>query len=131
MVYKVVDRYESAEDTTICRLGQSSKECDSLVYGCLIKGLRSLELLPKRLKASQVQLSVKEFADDLRSLKCFMYPGSGKHYNSNHGGYYETISHSNCAFTLAFENQIGGIIGQTDPSGVLEVHLTHIKEQKK
>lgn len=133
MCYGLVDRYESTtlmapEDTTICTLrDQSPNECDSLVYGCLIKGLQSLKLFPKRAEASEVESSVMAFADKLRSLRCFEYPFP---YNSH--GYYNHngISHSRCSFTLAFADQINAIIGQEEPSGVLEEHLTHLNEQK-
>ncbi|KAF6235845.1 hypothetical protein HO173_006040 [Letharia columbiana] len=133
MCYGLVDRYESTtlmapEDTTICtRRGHSPNGCDSLVYGCLIKGLQSLKLFPKRAEASDVESSVMAFADKLRSLRCLEYPvpDNGHGYYSNNG-----ISHSRCGFTLAFANQIKAIIGQEEPSGVLEEHLTHLNEQK-
>ena len=66
------------------------------------------------------------FAHKLRSLRCFEYPVP---YNG-HGYYGNGISHSKCGFTLAFADQIKAIIGQEEPSGVLEEHLTHINEQK-
>ena len=128
MCYKLVDQYQSTTlltpgDTTVCtRGGQFSQACDSLVYGCLIKGLKSLELFPKPAKASEVELSVMVFADSLRSLKCFTCPDS---FRRDH--YY----HSGCSFTHTFASQIGVIIGRKEPSGVLEEHLRHIAEQKK
>ncbi len=128
MCYKLVDQYESTTlldpgDTTVCtRGGVFSQVCDSLVYGCLIKGLKSLGLFPKHAKASEVEPSVMAFADILRSLKCLTCPDSY---------YRDQYSHSSCSFTNTFANQIGVIIGQKEPSGVLEEHLTHIAEQKK
>lgn len=132
MCYKLVDQYEATTrgDTTMCTSGQPSEECDSLVYGCLIRGLQRLELLPERAKASQIESSVTDCADKLRSLKCFAYPD--RHYNRD---YYNncssTQSHSTCIFTLAFADQIRAIIDGKEPSGVHEAHLTHICEQKK
>lgn len=135
MCYKLLDRYESSTmgtpgSTTICTHGQSSQECDSLVYGLLIKCLQSLNLFPKRATASEVESSVVAFADKLRSLKCFTYPDG----NPN-GPYYHYqgtwTSHASCDFTLAFAHQIQTIVSEEEPSGVLEAHLTHINEQKK
>lgn len=139
MCYKLLDQYESSTlvapgDTSICTCGQSSKECDTLVYGCLIKGLRSLKLFPERAKVNEVELSVVAFADKLRSLECFAYPvvlqndPYGYRYGRHPMG---QGSHSSCGFTLAFANHIKVIIGQEEPSGVLEAHLTHLHEQKK
>ncbi len=138
MCYKLVDQYESTTvlapgDTTVCtRGGEFSQTCDSLVYGCLIKGLKSLELFPEHANASKVESSVMVFADRLRSLKCFTCPDSyshGQYYGGFHGD--RVWSHSSCSFTHTFANQIGVIIGQKEPSGVLEEHLRHIGEQKK
>ena len=131
--YRLVDRYESTSlgDTTVCARAHSSKECDALVYGCLIKGLQSLDLFPKRATASEIELSVVAFADELRSLTCFAYPSSYRFDSFN--GYYsaDPVSHSDCGFTVAFANQIRAVIGQKEPSGVLEAHLAHIDEQKE
>lgn len=130
MCYKLVDQYESATagGSTICTYGNSSEECESLVYGCLIKGLKSLKLFPKRATVSEVESSVVALADKLRSLKCFAYPGDRKdpYYGYQGNG----TSHSSCGFTLAFADQIKTIGGE-EPSGVLEEHLTHINEQRK
>lgn len=134
MCYKLVDRYESTApgNDTICTCGQSSKECDSLVYGCLIRGLQSLELFPERAKASQVESSVIAFADKLRSLQCFAYPDRRIHNPCNFHDYDKNPSHSSCSFTFEIAEQIEAIIDQKEePSGVLEAHLTHIGEQKK
>lgn len=125
MCYQCVDQYESTNgDATVCKRGQSSKECDSLVYGCLIRGLRSLELFPEHAKAWQIEWSVTAFADKLHALRCFAYP-------YNYSGHHNNQSHSSCSFTLAFADQIEAILDQKEPSGVLEAHLTHIGEQKK
>lgn len=122
MCYKLLDLYESG--TLVCTRAQSTRECDSLVYGCLIKGLQRLELLPRRVKASEIDSSVTVFAGDLRSLECFTYP---EPYRNRQVDY----SHLVCGFRDAFADQISAILGQEEPSGVLEEHLTHINEQKK
>ena len=118
MCYKLVEQYESTT-TYLCTQIQSRAECDSLVYGCLIKGLRSLNLSPKRAEVSEVGASVKAFADSLRSLACFVLPHSAN----------RAASHINCKFTLTFANQIKSIVDQKEPSGVLGTHLAHINEQ--
>ena len=135
MCYKLLDCYESstlvtAGSTTVCMMGHSSQECDSLVYGCLIKGLQSLKLFPKRVEVSEVEASVAAFARKLRSLKCFEYPDSHSTYQRRYDSY-ETVTHSECGFTLAFADQIKAIIGGKEPSGVLDEHLAHIDEQKE
>ena len=119
MCYNLVDHYELAT-TSICTQDQFGFECDSLVYGCLIKGLRSLNLFPKRTKVSEVKASVTAFADSLRSLTCFTLP----RVPYDQYGY-----HDHCSFTVGFAGQIENVIGQEEPSGVLEAHLAHINEQ--
>ena len=128
MCYKLVDQYEST-DTYLCAQSQSRGECDSLVYGCLIKGLRSLNLSPKRAEVSEVEASVKVFADKLRSLTCYMFPRERGSYDQYYGSYKQDVYHDNCSFTLAFAKQIDNIIDRKEPSGVLEAHLAHIQEQ--
>ena len=119
----------------MCTRSQSSKECDSLVYGCLIRGLQNLNLYPKRVKASEVKSSVTAFANKLRSLDCFTYPQSNSNHSNSYLGYREydddEASHSDCSFTLAFAVQVNAIIDQKEALGVLEAHLTHVGEQKK
>lgn len=129
MCYKLVDRYESTTlvaNTTVCTHDKSQEECDSLVYGCLIKGLQGLKLFPRRVEASEVQSSVAAFTIELRSLKCFTYPAS------THGDYYRGHrSHLGCEFPHKFAEQSEVIVGRKEQSGVLEPHLIHIEEQKK
>ena len=134
MCYELVDQYQSTTsagpgETTICKQDTSCLECDSLVYGCLIKGLQSLELFPERVTVSKIESSVNALADKLRSLKCYVYPDSYNGKRSRH--YYDDgeTTHSSCSFTFAFSEQIDSIINQKEPSGVLEAHLAHINEQ--
>ena len=139
MCYKLVDQYQSTTSAgpggfTICKRSNSCLECDSLVYGCLIKGLQSLELFPERVKVSKIESSVNAFADKLRSLTCYVYPDN---HHSNHRALYfhdeydddGVIGHSSCTFTLAFAKEISSIIDRNEPSGVLGAHLAHIDEQ--
>ena len=135
MCYKLVDQYESTT-TSICTQGQSGLECDSLVYGCLIKGLRSLNLYPKRAEVSEVKQSVVAFDDSLRSLTCLVLPRGLKRSHDSmyasykaYDSYNEDVHHSNCSFTLAFAKEISSIIDRKEPSGVLEAHLAHIHEK--
>lgn len=132
MCYKLVGQHEGAilGDTAICTRGQFSEECDSLTYGCLIRGLQGLELFPERAKACQIALSVTTFADQLRSLNCFTYSARCDHHRHYYAGHHNEL-HSSCSFALAFADQIQAIIDHKEPSGVLEEHLTHIGEQKK
>ena len=83
---------------------------------------------------SELELSVMALADKLRSLECFAYPDIYRKnsYDYRFSGHpVSQGSHSSCGFALAFTNQIEVIIGQKEPSGVLEAHLTHLDEQKK
>ena len=123
MCYKLVDQYQSTVpgNNTICTCGHSSKECDSLVYGCLIKSLQSLELFPKRAKASQVESSVTTFADKLRSLQCFAYPDRHDYDRDYYHGYSRDPLHSSCVFTLAFEEQTKAIIDVGLPQPILSL----------
>ena len=128
MCYKLVDQYESTT-ADLCTQSQSRGECDSLVYGCLIKGLRSLNLSPKRAEVSEVEASVTAFADKLRSLSCFVLPG-GRSYDYDYNcNYNDCNGHGNCSFTRVFAKQIDSIMDKKEPSGVLEAHLAHINEQ--
>lgn len=136
MCYKLVDQYQSTTsatpgDTTICNQDNSCLECDSLVYGCLIKGLQSLKLFPEHVKVYKVESSVTAFAEKLRSLTCFVYPDEyqSQKYNRYNGYHDGETTHTSCSFTLAFTKQIEDIIIRKEPSGVLEAHLAHINEQ--
>ena len=127
MCYKLVDQYESTT-ANLCTQSQSRGECDSLVYGCLIKGLRSLNLFPKRAEVSEVEASVMAFADKLRSLSCFVLP-HGRSYDDGCTYYDDYNGHANCSFMLVFAKRIDSIIDRKKPSGVLKAHLAHINEQ--
>lgn len=143
MCYELVDQYQSTtsagpgETTTICKQDISCLECDSLVYGCLIKGLQSLELFPERVTVSKIESSVNAFAAKLRSLKCYVYPDNyhrqrSKHYyddDDDEISYSSQTSHSRCSFTFAFSEQISSLVDRKEPSGFLEAHLAHMKEQ--
>lgn len=120
---KLVEKYES--DHILCQaithFGPSlpletKRQCDTLVYGCLIKGLKKLGLWPGPIFPSDVHRSITKLMLDLRSMTCFMLGGE--------------TSHANCVFTAKLVKQIRNI-ELTVSSGIDDPLRKHMEEQAK
>ena len=93
------------------------KQCDALMLGYLIKGLKALSLWPLPATPDEVHSSVDQLFTGLRSFECTML-------NSDH---------RECMFVNTFGKSIDRIEKYLMPSGigVDDSHRRHMKEQSK
>lgn len=120
MSYDSVARYETSfSNDSVCRGHDNREQCDSLTYGCLIKGLRGLHLWPKRPDPATINMSVATLATKLGRLHCYALPGS------------VYPSHQSCTFTPQLKQKVDAMNTELEPSGVLPSHLTHMRTQRE
>ncbi len=123
---KLVKSYES--DHILCRVHHdypwesisldTKRKCDTLVYGCLIKGLKRLGLWPGPIFPSDVHKSLAQLTKELRSMTCFVLEKTGR------------TAHDKCGFQKRLGGQIDSI--ELDiPSGIDDPLRKHMEEQAK
>jgi hypothetical protein len=96
-------------------------ECDTLVLGSLIKGLKGLGLWPVPATPDEVNTSVMAVLDGLLSLHCFaLADKSGSE-----------SSHEGCKFTTSLNASIQIIKEGVIAWGVDESHRKHMRAQGK
>ena len=95
------------------------KECDTLVFGSLVKGLKSLGIWPTILTSEDYHGSVSELIKGLHSLHCFVLDGRTARYPQ----------HGNCKFTQKLHSEITRIKEHVVPSGVHDSHREHMNRQ--
>lgn len=131
MCYQTADIYSSLGAPcgifslmrTQCAASIDKEQCDTFVLGSLIRGLKSLTLLPGPVEASSIgHYSVTELSKRLRALKCAISPPQSG---------YGAQSHATCAYTVELRTMVKTLNEATGPSGVLDSHLRHIREQAK
>lgn len=88
------------------------------MYGCLIKGLRTLGLWPGPIHSSNVHASLTQIMKKLRSMECFALESK-----------YRT-AHVECGFKDNLRVKIG-LIELYMPSGIDGPLRKHMKEQAK
>lgn len=93
------------------------KECDTLVFGSIIKGLQNLDIWPGPTTPSDIDKSVSILTTDIRSLHCFAL---GENTNTKH---------TKCKFTTTLSSAMDIIMRDIMPSGVDESHKRHMEEQ--
>ena len=98
---------------------EERKECDTLVFGSVVKGLRKLGIWPGPLSPSEVHGCVLELMEGLRHLHCFELGGKGG----------SRRSHTACISTIKLAAEIANIESNVMPAGVDDSHREHIKEQ--
>ena len=105
----------------VCEAGNTGdrKECDALVFGSLIKGLRGLGIWPLILASEDYHGSVSELIESLYSLDCFVLDERVKRYTP----------HTGCKFTQRLELEIERIKMDVVPSGVHDSHREHMNQQ--
>lgn len=122
---KLVESYES--DQMLCRapadfrrpVSQEIREqCDTLVYGYLIKGLKRLSLWPGPVSPRDVQKSLTDLIHGLRSMTCFQLQTNGYTY------------HTDCVFMYDLQAKINSVELNV-PSGIDDPLRTHMEEQAK
>lgn len=120
MCSKFVESYES--DDILCQANHiqgAGRQCDTLVYGSLIKELKRLGLWPGPISPGDVDVSVKQLLNDLSSMTCFVLDG-------NHGR-----DHVKCQFPKSLGKEIETIIESHVPSGIDDPLRKHMLEQAK
>ena len=105
----------------MCENGQleEREECDTLVFGSLIKGFKGLGIWPTILTSGNYHGSVSELSKGLCSLHCFVL-------DERTDGY---TQHKYCKFTLKLRMEVTRIQNTVMPSGVHDSHREHMKEQ--
>ena len=120
---KLVKSYES--DHMLCQgvpeswggiSPDTKRECDTLVYECLIKGLKTLGLWPGNISPSDVHKSLTQLTKELRSMTYFALESNGR------------TTHDKCGFQNKLRKQIDSIVV---PSGIDDPLRKHMKEQAK
>ena len=116
---KLVGRYES--DRMLCQanlLHGAGRQCDTLVYGCLIKGLKKLRLWPGPISPGDVHVSLTQLVGYLNSMTCLVLDGNREN------------AHARCVFTRNLRAKIDSI--ELDISSATDVPLRkHMDEQAK
>lgn len=120
----LINMYASNPATSRCTVGNTAdaRNCDTIVLGSLIKGLKSIRLWPGPVTPAQIPFwNVNKLTDKLSRLTCVVYPGG------NFGG----KAHSQCRFTEILNPNIEDLNAQVEPSGVLDSHLKHMKRRNR
>ena len=117
--YKLVDFYQSNE--LVCRAGniEDRKECDALVFGSLIKGLKGLGVWPTILSSEDYHGSVSGLMKGLYSLHCFVLDERINSYTQ----------HGYCNFKWKLHSEIARIKEDVVPPGVHDSHKEHMNQQ--
>ncbi|KAK0516482.1 hypothetical protein JMJ35_001085 [Cladonia borealis] len=126
--YKLVDSYLS--DQLVCQHVEHwgsyhlvpecvRKECDTLVFGSLVKGMKGLGIWPTILTSGDYHGSISELMKGLRSLPCFML--AAKNQSSR--------AHTCCSFMPRLDLEIKRIEESIMPSGVDDSHREHMRQQ--
>lgn len=95
------------------------RECDTLVLGSLVRGLKGLRIWPTIFPSGKYLGSVRGLIKGLRSLHCFAL---GEKSSSS-------TTHKNCKFTQRLDSEIKRIEESVVLSGVHDSHREHMKQQ--
>ena len=98
---------------------EDRNECDTLVFGSLIKGLKGLGIWPTILTSGDYHGSVSELIEGLYSLHCFVLDERTNRYTQ----------HGYCKFTQRLNSEIKRIKKHVVPSGVHDSHREHMNQQ--
>ena len=119
--HKLVDSYTTPQ--LVCRASgpweHTRKECDALVFGSLIKGLKDLGIWPTTHTPGDYHGSVSALIKGLSSLHCYVLEKRS----------YSSTLHMGCKFTEKLELEIERIKIDVVPSGVHDSHREHMKQQ--
>ena len=100
----------------LCR--ENSGYYDSYILGTLTRGLAAIGLWPEPVQPFVMHQSVKSLSARLLALQCNVM--------SN-----EAEEHESCSFKIVLYKDIKRLNRAKEPSGVLECHRRHIKEQSE
>ncbi len=91
------------------------KECDTLIYGSLLRGFEQAGLWPRG-EPLEVRYSVDVLADKIRALEVYTYPTE---FGRNHKG----------CFTTKLKDEVETALRRLDRP-ILDEHLRHIQVQR-
>ena len=101
------------------------KECDTIVYGSLIRGLETIGIVPSFITSSDIRMSASELMRQLRLIRCY----SLREPIVNAG----TFHHSKCVFTEKLKQDIDRINKDVVPLAINvavdDSFRKHMKEQ--
>ena len=129
--YELINCYGS--DHLLCRAVEDPKygnaffpddvrrECDALVFGSLVLGLRRLGIWPQVRSSNDYHGSVSALVAGLRTMHCFALDERDN----------DTTEHRVCKFTLKLQQELDRIEKNILPLGVHESHIEHMKEQAR
>ena len=129
--YKLVDCYLSNQLVCHAReyisyVGHRSmsevvrRECDTLVFGSLVKGMKGLGIWPTILTSEDYHGSISELNKGLRSLHCFTLQAKSSSSDT---------PHLSCSFMHSLNSEINRIEESIMPSGVDDSHREHMRQQ--
>ena len=95
------------------------RECDTLVLGSLVRGLKGLGIWPTILPSGEYLGSVRGLIKGLRSLHCFALGEKSS----------KSKIHKDCKFTQNLDSEIKRIEESVMLSGVHNSHREHMKQQ--
>ena len=95
------------------------RECDTLVLGSLVRGLKGLGIWPTILPSGEYLGSVDGLIKNLRSLHCFAL---GEKSSSD-------TAHKGCKFTQKLDSEIKPFEQYIMISGVHDSHREHMEQQ--
>ena len=122
MIYDYVDSFANNKKT-VCRQKPYADQCDTLVYGSILRGLHALDLWPRR-SFDTINISLQGLVTQLQSLKIFTYPGDRDAY-----GYQRSNSHHSCDWQE--KNNVIAVTLSSMPNPVLESHHRHMQIQRE
>lgn len=99
-------------DKSVCCHTVNSKECDAIVCGSLVIGLHAIGLWPQK-SADTINISARDLASKLDSLRIWKYPTLKYHYRCSE---------------LGLRDQIASMLSSIS-NPVLESHRRHMQIQ--
>ena len=99
-------------------------ECDTIVYGSLIRGLEKIGIMPSAVTSTNIRTSVSELMRQLQLIHCYSLRDPQSH---------SLTDHSKCAFTEKIKRDIDHINKNVVPLAInvafSDSFQKHMKEQ--
>lgn len=129
---KLVDRYDP--EKLVCRhalsresssVVEDGKECDTIVYGSLIRGLNPIGIWPSTVTSSDIRMSVSDMMRQLKSIHCYKLKETRAY----------RVDHSICVFTTELQKEVDRIKEYVLPLAmdmvIDESYRKHMEEQAR
>lgn len=130
---KLVDRYHTeklvcwhvAGRESILAFAEIGKECDTIVYGSLVRGLEPMGIWPSISTSSNIRMSASDVMRRLKSIHCYNFRESPPFF----------FDHSKCGFTAELEKEVDRIVEHVLPLAmdvaIDESYRKHMEEQAR